>query len=96
MLSKRQSVLRRQNTRPAKTVDDDHKTNQHSREIGKIVARDFGDAGVFRGEVVKVDYDSEDVENVEPIYVVQYTDGDRENMDARRICNTHINYICNA
>ncbi len=41
------------------------------------MARDFGEAGVFRGEIVRVEYDSEDEDKVEPVvYVVQYTDGD--------------------
>ncbi len=41
--SKRQSVLRRRNTAQGKTSEDDERS-KHSREIGKTVARDFGDA----------------------------------------------------
>jgi hypothetical protein len=68
-------------------VTDDR--SKHSSEIGKTVARDFGDAGMFRGEIIQVDYDSEDVDKVEPIYVVQYTDGDREDMDREEIQYAH-------
>jgi hypothetical protein len=63
--------------------------SKHSSDIGKTVARDFGDAGVFIGEIVQVDYDSEDIDKVEPIYVVQYTDGDREDMDPEEMQYAH-------
>ncbi len=83
LLPKRQSVFRRQNkTQPIIADKDDR--SKHSQEIGKKVARDFGKAGVFIGEVVELDYDSEDVDKVEPVYVVQYTDGDREDMHGPR------------
>jgi hypothetical protein len=49
--------------------------------VGMKVARDFGKAGVFIGEVVQLEYDSEDVGREAPFYVVEYTDGDREDMD---------------
>jgi hypothetical protein len=68
-------------------VTDDR--SKHSREIGKTVARDFGDAGVFIGEIVQVDYDSDDVDKVEPIYLVQYTDDDREDMDPDEMQYAH-------
>ncbi len=77
-------MFRRLNTALDKTVGSEDGTN-HKREIGKTVARDFREAGMFTGEVVEVDYDSEDVEKVEPIYVVLYTDGDREDMDAEEM-----------
>jgi hypothetical protein len=80
LLTKRHSVFRRQNIPQPIIADKDERSN-HSREIGKKVARDFGNAGVFIEEVVEVDCDSEDIEKVEPVYVVQYTDGDREDMD---------------
>ncbi len=63
--------------------------SKHSGEIGKTVTRDFGHAGVFLGEIVQVDYDSEDKDKVEPIYVVEYTDGDREDMDADEMKYAH-------
>jgi hypothetical protein len=54
LLTKRQSVFRRQNiTQPIIADKDDR--SKHSREIGKTVARDFGNAGVFIGEVVEID-----------------------------------------
>ncbi len=34
--------------------------------------------GIFHGEVIAVEYESADEDKVEPIYVVEYTDGDRE------------------
>jgi hypothetical protein len=71
VLSNRQSVFRRQNTRQVDKEEADN-TQKHSREIGKVVARDFGEAGVFRGEIVGVEYDSEDEGKVEPVYVVAY------------------------
>ena len=52
--SKRQSVFRRRTTALNKTAVTDDRS-KYSREIGKTVARDFGDAGVFLGEIVKVD-----------------------------------------
>jgi hypothetical protein len=60
LLSKRQSVFRRRNTTQPITAENDDRS-KHSREIGKTVARDFGEAGVFIGEIVEIDYDSEDV-----------------------------------
>ncbi len=53
------------------------------------MARDFGEAGVFRGEIAGVEYDSEDEGKVEPVYVVQYTDGDREDMDGAEVQFAH-------
>jgi hypothetical protein len=44
---------------------------------------------VFQGEIVQVEYDSEDIDKVEPIYVVEYTDGDREDMDADEMQYAH-------
>ena len=51
------------------------------KDIGMKIARDFGVMGVFVGKVVAVEYDSEDVDKIEDIYVVEYTDGDREDMN---------------
>jgi hypothetical protein len=48
---------------------------------------------VFRGEIVQVDYDSEDVDKAEPIYVVQYTDGDREDMGPEEMQYAHELYL---
>ncbi len=44
---------------------------------------------MFRGEIVRVEYDSEDEDKVEPVYVVQYTDGDCEDMDGEEIQFAH-------
>ncbi len=53
--------------------------------VGIKVSRDFGKQGIFHGEVMAVEYDSADKEKVEPIYVVEYTDGDREDFDAEQL-----------
>ncbi len=87
-------MFRRLNAALDKTVVSEDGSN-HKREIGKTVARDFGEAGVFTGEIVEVYYDSEDVEKVEPIYVVLYTDGDREDMDSKEM-HTLMNCIFDA
>ncbi len=88
LLGKRRSVFRRLNTVLDNTEGSDGRLKQSS-QIGKTVARDFGDAGVFEGEIVQVEYDSEDIDKVEPIYVVEYTDGDREDMDADEMQYAH-------
>ncbi len=44
---------------------------------------------MFIGKIVQVDCDSEDVDKVDPIYVVQYTDGDREDMDPDEMQYAH-------
>jgi hypothetical protein len=53
--------------------------------VGIKVSRDFGKLGIFHGEVKAVEYDSADEEKVEPIYVVEYTDGDIEDFDAEQL-----------
>jgi hypothetical protein len=57
--------------------------NKHTDAVGKRVAKDFGKLGVFFGEVQSVEYDSDDAAQESPFYVVQYTDGDREDNDDR-------------
>jgi hypothetical protein len=57
---------------------------QH-KDVGMKIARDFGKKGVFLGEVVlAVECDSEDIAKNEDIYVVEYTDGDREDSYGQR------------
>ncbi len=54
--------------------------------VGKKVSRDFGQKGIFHGEVIAVEYESADEDKVEPIYVVEYTDDeDREDFDAEQL-----------
>ena len=55
------------------------------KDIGMKIARDFGNKGVFLGQVVAVEYDSEDVDKNEDIYVVEYTDGDREDINKEEL-----------
>ncbi len=63
------------------------------KDIGMKVARDFGKKGVFLGEIVAVEYDSEDIDKVEDIYVVKYTDGDRDDMDKDEVLYANEFYI---
>ncbi len=59
-----------------------HDTTQIKRNcIGKMVARDFGKQGLFIGEVVDLECDTEDEGQESHFYVVQYTEGDREDME---------------
>jgi hypothetical protein len=40
---------------------------------------------MVHGEVIAVEYESSDEDKVEPIYVVEYTDGEREDFDAEQL-----------
>ena len=53
--------------------------------VGKKVSRDFGKKGVLHGEVIAVEYESADEDKVEPIFVVEYTDGGWEDFDAEQL-----------
>jgi hypothetical protein len=53
--------------------------------VGKKVSRDFGKKGIFHGEVIAVEYESADEDKVEPIFVVEYTDGDSEDFDTEQL-----------
>jgi hypothetical protein len=55
-------------------------SSKHSDALGKKVAKHFGEQGTFTGEVVRVEYDSEDEGHEVPFFVVQYDDGDHEDM----------------
>ena len=55
--------------------------NKHAEMIGKRVAKDFGSLGVFLGTVMNVEYDSDDATHKVPFYVVEFTDGDREDLN---------------
>ncbi len=48
--------------------------NHSSELIGVKVARDFGDLGVFVGEVIALEYDSCDKAKEAPFYSVRYSD----------------------
>jgi hypothetical protein len=71
-------------------LETTNKKNRNARRstanmVGTKVSRDFGRKGIFHGEVIAVEYDSEDQDKVEPIYVVEYTDGDKEDFDAEQL-----------
>ena len=63
------------------------------KDVGIKIARDFGKKGVFLGEVVAVEYDSEDVDKNEDIFVVEYTDGDREDMNKEEVVYANEFYV---
>jgi hypothetical protein len=71
------------------------KTNKEEsvkhKDVGMKIARDFGKKGVVLGQVVAVEYDSEDVDENEDIFVVEYTDGDREDMN-KKSWSTRMNF----
>jgi hypothetical protein len=56
-------------------------TNHNSELVGVKVTRDFGDLGVFVGEVIALEYDSCDDAKESPFYVVRYSDGDQEDLN---------------
>ncbi len=56
-------------------------SNKHAEMVGRKVAKDFGSVGVFRGTVMNVEYDSEDSTHEVPFFVVEFTDGDREDFN---------------
>jgi hypothetical protein len=63
------------------------------KDVGMKIARDFGNKGVFLGEVVAVEYDSEDVDKNEDIFVVEYTDGDHEDMNKDEVVYANELYV---
>ena len=60
-------------------------TKGNTEFIGVKVARDFGKQGVFVGEIIALEYDSGDDAKDDPFYVVQYTDGDQEDLDRKEL-----------
>ena len=63
------------------------------KDVGMKIARDFGKKGFFGGQVVAVEYESEDVDKNEDIYVVEYTDGDREDMNKEELVYANDFYV---
>jgi hypothetical protein len=65
---------------------------KHIEAVGIKVAKDFGSLGVYFGSVLAVEYDSDDDSKAKPFYCVQYTDGDKEDLNedefgfARELC----------
>ena len=55
--------------------------DRNLEEVGTKVAKDFGSVGVFIGTVLSVEYDSDDDIKAKPFYCVEYTDGDREDLN---------------
>ncbi len=75
----------------AEPVDEPiSKTSRNARMpkdnmVGEKNSRDFGKKGIFHGEVIAVEYESADEDKVEPIFVMEYTDGDKEDFDAEQL-----------
>jgi hypothetical protein len=57
--------------------------------VGQKVAKDFGEQGVFFGSIIGVEYDSDDKGKEKPFYVVQYTDGDKEDLNGKEYGYAH-------
>jgi hypothetical protein len=57
----------------------------HNAAVGKKIAKDFGKQGIFFGEVQSVEYDSDDAEHKAPFYVVDDTDGDKEDFNEQEL-----------
>ena len=68
-----------------KSKELDGETKGNTEFIGVKVARDFGKQGIFSGEIVALEYDSEDEAKEDPFYVVKYTDGDQEDLDRKEL-----------
>ncbi len=70
-----------------------HEESVKHKDVGMKIARDFGKKGVFLGKVVAVEYNSEDVDKNEDIFVVEYTDGDREDMNKEEVVYANEFYV---
>ncbi len=57
--------------------------------VGQKVAKDFGEQGVFFGSIIGVEYDSDDEGKEKPFYVVQYTDGVKEDLNEEEYGYVH-------
>jgi hypothetical protein len=60
-------------------------SNNDADMIGKRVVKDFGSLGVFLGTIMNVEYDSDDAAHKVPFYVVEYMDGDREDLNESEV-----------
>ncbi len=59
---------------------------KHIEGVGLKVAKDFGSLGVYFGSVISVEYDSDDDSKANHFYCVQYTDGDKEDLNEEEFC----------
>jgi hypothetical protein len=55
--------------------------DKHIEGVGLKVAKDFGSLRVYFGSVIAVEYDSDDDSKANPFYCMQYTDGDKEDLN---------------
>jgi hypothetical protein len=65
------------------------KEDKNLEAVGQKVAKDFGEQGVFFGSIISVEYDSDDEAKEKPFYVVQYTDGDKEDLNEEEYGYAH-------
>ncbi len=68
-----------------KSKEKDGETKGNTEFIGAKVARDFGKQGIFFGEIVALEFDSDDEAKEDPFYVVKYTDGNQEDLDGKEL-----------
>jgi hypothetical protein len=64
-------------------ISEMHQTIEDSsiEDMGTKVAKDFGALEVFIGIVLSVEYDSDDDIKAKPFYCIEYSDGDREDLN---------------
>jgi hypothetical protein len=77
------STLARRSTPPT------HNEDKNLEAVGQKVAKDFGEPGVFFGSIISVEYDSDDEGKEKPFDVVQYTDGDKEDLNEEEYGYAH-------
>ncbi len=51
---------------PRTSWTEEEKTESPEKMVGSKIARDFGKRGIFLGEVLRIEYDSEDEDKVRP------------------------------
>jgi hypothetical protein len=68
-----------------KSKEKDGEAKGNTEFIGAKVARDFGKHGIFFGEIVALEFDSGEEAKEDPFYVVNYTDGDQEDLDGKEL-----------
>ena len=65
----------------SETLQTEEDPIENVEAVGTKVAKDFGSLGVFIGKVLSVEYDSDDDIKAKPYYCVEYSDGDREDLN---------------
>jgi hypothetical protein len=68
-----------------KSKEKEGETKGNTEFIVAKVARDFGNQGVFFGEIVALEFDSGHEAKEDPFYLVKYTDSDQEDLDGKEL-----------